>query len=77
MSEDNKPVLETISKPIEKPISSPCVNICCLDDEDICLGCYRSSDEICQWGSMDSEARKEVLKKVAERESDSGNVMKF
>lgn len=53
------------------------MNICCLDDDDICLGCYRTTEEICQWGSMDNEARKEVLRKVAERENNSGNVMKF
>lgn len=73
MNEDKKQMSESMSKPIK----SPCVSICCLDDDDICLGCYRSCDEICQWGSMDNEARKEVMKKVAEREINSGNVMKF
>jgi predicted Fe-S protein YdhL (DUF1289 family) len=58
-------------------IKSPCVNICCLDEKDICLGCYRSCDEICKWGAMNNEQRKNVMKKVAEREQDSGNIMKF
>lgn len=58
-------------------IKSPCVYICCLDDDDICLGCYRSCDEICKWGAMDNEQRKDVMKKVAAREQDSGNMMKF
>ena len=28
---------------------SPCVRNCCLDDQDICLGCFRSITEICAW----------------------------
>jgi predicted Fe-S protein YdhL (DUF1289 family) len=63
--------------PAIQVVKSPCVSICCLDDKDICLGCYRSCDEICQWGAMNSEQRTDVMKKVAEREQDSGNMMKF
>jgi predicted Fe-S protein YdhL (DUF1289 family) len=58
-------------------IKSPCVHICCLDEKDICLGCYRSCDEICKWGAMNNDERKNVMKKVAEREQNSGNMMKF
>ena len=62
---------------VDKVIKSPCVSICCLDDDDICLGCFRSCDEICKWGAMSNDERKDVMKKVAEREQDSGNMMKF
>ena len=55
----------------EKPIKSPCVNVCYLDDKDICQGCYRSSEEITQWMRLDNEGRREILKKVAEREASS------
>ena len=58
-------------------IKSPCVHICCLDEQDVCLGCYRSCDEICKWGAMNNEERKNVMKKVAQREQNSGNIMKF
>ncbi|MGK0249033.1 MAG: putative Fe-S protein YdhL (DUF1289 family) [Oleispira sp.] len=58
-------------------VKSPCVNICCLNEEDVCLGCYRSCDEICKWGAMNNEQRNDVMKKVAEREQDSGNMMKI
>ena len=30
-------------------VTSPCVRNCCLDDNSICLGCFRSMDEILQW----------------------------
>lgn len=54
-------------------ISSPCVSICALDDQDICIGCYRSGHEITQWGAMNDEQKREVMERVAERERNSGN----
>ena len=48
---------------------SPCVSICALDDNDMCVGCHRSGDEITRWSQMSNEERQEVLRKVAERES--------
>jgi len=32
--------------------SSPCNGVCKLDDYDICLGCFRSGDEIARWTRM-------------------------
>ena len=68
----NKPLNESLGI-----IKSPCVNICCLDEQDVCLGCYRTCDEITGWGAMNNDERKSVMEKVAEREQDSGNMMKF
>ena len=51
-----------------KTIVSPCVNICYLDDNDICQGCYRSGDEIITWMRLDEEGRKKVLANVRKRE---------
>lgn len=45
----------------EKPVASPCVQICSLDEEDVCIGCHRSADEIRRWGRMDSHERRRVL----------------
>lgn len=61
----------------EDIVRSPCVHICCLDDDDVCLGCYRTGDEICRWGSMNSDERRDVLKKVSEREQKSSKFMKL
>lgn len=53
---------------VAEKVRSPCVSICALDDNDICVGCHRSSDEIMRWSQMSNEERREVLRKVAERE---------
>jgi len=42
------------------PVQSPCVRNCCLDDDLTCLGCFRSMEEIKEWGLID-EPRKRVI----------------
>lgn len=36
----------------ETTIKSPCIGNCCLNDKDVCLGCFRTLDEILSWSSM-------------------------
>ena len=48
-------------------VMSPCVSICALDDDDICIGCLRSGQEIIQWGKVDDEGKRQIMRKVAER----------
>ncbi len=42
-------------------VASPCVRNCCLDENDICLGCFRSLSEIVAWNELDAGERKAVL----------------
>lgn len=56
----------------ERPVASPCVNTCQLNADDICEGCYRSVQEIGDWMMLDNEARKEVLRRCAERRKNDG-----
>ncbi|MGP4844873.1 DUF1289 domain-containing protein [Marinobacter sp. 1Y8] len=49
-------------------VRSPCVSICALDSDDICIGCQRSVDEITRWSQMSDAERCEVLVLVAARE---------
>ncbi|MGR8930988.1 MAG: DUF1289 domain-containing protein [Gammaproteobacteria bacterium] len=48
-------------------IPSPCVRNCCLNNDDICLGCFRSLDEICAWSQLDEQNRLLVLSRADER----------
>ncbi len=52
---------------VEKPVRSPCVHVCALDDQDICMGCQRTAAEITRWGRMDNTERREVLQLCLER----------
>jgi len=46
---DPGPVLELMQQ--EETLRSPCVRICTLDDDDICIGCGRTLEEIKRWNS--------------------------
>jgi len=46
---------------IEDGVQSPCIDNCCLNDEKICLGCFRSIVEIAQWSQMNDKVRQDVL----------------
>ena len=48
-------------------IHSPCVAKCGLSDEDICMGCYRSIDEIVGWGNADDAFKTKVLELIPAR----------
>jgi predicted Fe-S protein YdhL (DUF1289 family) len=52
-------------------ISSPCIRNCCLDDRDICVGCYRSLDEIKQWQRASTEDKKRMLVNIEQRKRDN------
>ncbi len=45
----------------DKPITSPCTSICSLNEDDICVGCYRTSTEIRRWSSLGNDERLDVL----------------
>jgi predicted Fe-S protein YdhL (DUF1289 family) len=49
------------------PIDSPCVRNCCLNDEDICLGCGRSLGEITRWSAANSADKLVILAAAEER----------
>lgn len=46
----------------DRPVASPCVSICALDEQDICTGCQRTVAEITRWGHMDNLERRDVLR---------------
>ncbi len=42
-------------------IRSPCIRNCCLDQRDICLGCFRSIEEIKQWNGSSEQQQRQIL----------------
>ncbi len=52
-------------------VRSPCVSICALDEEDVCVGCYRSGEEISRWSQMGCDEKRQVMQRVREREAKS------
>ncbi|WXL27072.1 DUF1289 domain-containing protein [Ectopseudomonas mendocina] len=56
----------------ERPVTSPCVYVCALDDHDICTGCQRTAAEITQWNRMGNDERRAVLQRCHERAKAQG-----
>lgn len=48
-------------------IESPCISICVLDDEQMCLGCYRTLDEIGVWSNATEEQRQNIIDAAVQR----------
>jgi predicted Fe-S protein YdhL (DUF1289 family) len=53
----------------ERIVESPCVRNCCLNADDICLGCLRHLSEITGWQSFTTQEKIAVLVKCKEREN--------
>ena len=58
-------------------VKSPCVEVCRMDpDEDVCVGCWRTLDEIARWRDMNDAQREVVLFALAKRRRDAGDMPK-
>ena len=55
----------------QEVIQSPCVSICALDMDDVCVGCHRTGDEITRWWGMGRDEKLATLEKAKEREKSS------
>jgi uncharacterized protein len=51
---------------MEKPIKSPCIDVC-ITRNGVCIGCYRTIDEMANWRTMTEKEKAEVLEKIKSR----------
>lgn len=64
--------MTTDKPPFDKPVPSPCVSVCVLDDNDVCVGCQRTGKEISYWGKMNDDERRAVLQQAVQRAKEQG-----
>ena len=57
-------------------IPSPCVRNCCLDESDVCLGCFRTIVEICGWSAASETEKAEILARCRLRHEEHQDRMK-
>ncbi len=51
-------------------IESPCVKLCVLHPEaKLCMGCFRTGDEIAGWARKSPEERRTIMAELAGREA--------
>ena len=52
---------------LELSTTSPCLSICYLNEDDVCVGCNRTSNEIRDWRNMSGSQKQEVLRLCSQR----------
>ncbi len=50
-------------------VTSPCISVCAMDDKSgLCLGCYRTLEEIQGWWDLDNAAKQQIVDAASERQ---------
>jgi hypothetical protein len=57
---------------LKKKIKSPCQLICTYDIDHICVGCYRSAEEVANWDSYSDDKKRKVLDNTIKRREEKG-----
>ena len=48
-------------------VESPCIQVCTLSD-NVCLGCYRTGEEVREWLRATDERKIEILERISSHE---------
>ena len=51
----------------QQPVASPCISVCELSDEEVCLGCGRTLQDIAEWSGADEARRREIVEQARQR----------
>ncbi|TWC12215.1 uncharacterized protein DUF1289 [Pseudomonas sp. SJZ085] len=60
-----KPLYSNVSP----AVPSPCTRVCKLDEQKVCIGCFRHVEDIREWRSADDERRREIRAEAARRKA--------
>jgi len=58
-----------VAEPVQPlaDIESPCIGTCTLGPQGLCVGCFRSADEIAAWLSLSAAMRIAIMHSLPER----------
>lgn len=54
-------------------IQSPCIGVCTMSEAGLCLGCYRTIEEIREWWDMLPAQRSQLMDVLEERQAENLN----
>jgi len=53
---------------LASPVPSPCTSVCRMNpDSGLCEGCWRTIDEIVQWGQLSDADKRAVWREIERR----------
>lgn len=47
-----------------RAVPSPCIGVCMLDEDGLCMGCHRTTAEIARWLQMGDDERLHLMESV-------------
>lgn len=57
----------------DDPVPSPCTSVCTvLEPARVCIGCFRTLDEIAEWSLLDAAGKRAVLAALPARRAALG-----
>ncbi|MBB3045850.1 hypothetical protein FHR99_000086 [Litorivivens lipolytica] len=56
------------------PVKSPCISVCSLDDDDLCVGCFRTLKEITDWSDYSEDKKRAVVIESRQRMKEHYNL---
>lgn len=48
-------------------VEKPCIRKCCLNENDVCLGCFRTYNDMLIWNAISYTEKVRLLEKAKER----------
>lgn len=66
-----EPTTTRMSLPPIDTAESPCINVCVIDVDGTCRGCYRTLDEVARWSRMSDAERRETNRLCGQRRRES------
>lgn len=58
-------------------IEKPCIRQCCLNEKDVCMGCFRTFDEMKLWHQATLEKKQSILYVAKERKNKHQQMVDF
>jgi predicted Fe-S protein YdhL (DUF1289 family) len=60
--------LSDLARSATDGVPSPCISVCRMDaGSSLCLGCFRTIEEIIAWGRQSDVERRQVWQRIARR----------
>ena len=60
--------LAALAQSTDNSVPSPCISVCRMDDTGgLCLGCFRTLDEIVKWGRSGDDEKRVIWHLITQR----------
>jgi len=69
--------MATKGKKLISSVERPCIKKCYLNENDVCLGCFRTLDDMRTWHKSSKEEKMKILSLASERKEKQEHLHRF